>query len=130
MKFFTLFLKTSLRVILKHLEKKGAFREQSEGNWGAIREKTYCIVMSYAKLQILYFLRLHCGLQGPTSWLDKPAEISQSNWDNMKSVYTNVEDIDAFTGAISEIPVSGGLVGPTVACVLGQQFKNLMIGDR
>ena len=62
--------------------------------------------------------------------MDKPVEISQRNWENMASVYTNVEDIDAFTGAISEIPVSGGLVGPTVACVLGQQFKNLMIGDR
>ena len=48
----------------------------------------------------------------------------------MRSVYTNVEDIDAFTGAISEIPVSGGLVGPTVACILGLQFKNLITGDR
>ena len=48
----------------------------------------------------------------------------------MKSVYTNVEDIDAFTGVISEIPVSGGLVGPTVACILGQQFRDLILGDR
>ena len=48
----------------------------------------------------------------------------------MASVYTHVDDIDAFTGAISEISVSGGLVGPTVACILGQQFQNLMIGDR
>ena len=78
----------------------------------------------------MIFLRLFCGLQAPTSWDDKPAEMSESNWDNMRSVYTNVEDIDAFTGAISEIPVSGGLVGPTVACILGQQFKNLMLGDR
>ena len=78
----------------------------------------------------MIFLRFLCGLQAPTSWLDKPPEISQSNWDNMKSVYTNVEDIDAFTGAISEIPVSGGLVGPTVACILGLQFKNLITGDR
>ena len=78
----------------------------------------------------MIFFRLYCGLQAPTSWDDKPAEISQSNWDNMKSVYTNVEDIDAFTGAISEIPVSGGIVGPTVACILGHQFQNLMIGDR
>ena len=47
-------------------------------------------------------------MQAPTSWEDKPDEISQSNWDNMESVYTNVEDIDAFTGAISEIPVHIG----------------------
>ena len=48
----------------------------------------------------------------------------------MASVYAKVEDIDAFTGALSEMPVAGGLVGPTMACILGQQFKNLMIGDR
>ena len=76
------------------------------------------------------FFRLYCGLQAPTSWLDKPTDISQSNWDNIKSVYNKVEDIDAFTGAISEIPVAGGIVGPTVACILGQQFQNLMVGDR
>ena len=77
-----------------------------------------------------FCFRLLCGLQAPTSWEDKPTQISQSNWDNMESVYTNVEDIDAFTGALSELPVEGGLVGPTVACILGQQFRNLMIGDR
>ena len=76
------------------------------------------------------FFREHCGLQAPTSWLDKPADISQSNWENMESVYTRVEDIDAFTGAISEIPVPGGLVGPTVACILGKQFRDLLLGDR
>ena len=48
----------------------------------------------------------------------------------MKSVYTNVADIDVFTGAMSEKSVSGGLVGATIACVLGKQFKDLMAGDR
>ena len=48
----------------------------------------------------------------------------------MKSVYTNVADIDVFTGAMSEKSVSGGLLGATIACVLGKQFKNLMVGDR
>ena len=90
-----------------------------------------CTVFFKTSLQILViFLRLYCGLQAPTSWLDKPTDISQSNWDNIKSVYNKVEDIDAFTGAISEIPVAGGIVGPTVACILGQQFQNLMVGDR
>ena len=117
------------RVILKHSRSNGAFNKQSEGNERALREQIHCIVLSYPRKQIKFF-RLHCGLQGPTSWLDKPAQISQSNWENMESVYTNVEDIDAFTGAISEIPVPGGLVGPTVACILGQQFRDLILGDR
>ena len=74
--------------------------------------------------------RAFCGLSVPSSWSDKPEDISQKNWDNIKSVYTNVADIDVFTGAISEKSVSGGLVGATFACVLGKQFKNLMEGDR
>ena len=74
--------------------------------------------------------REHCNLAKPSSWENKPAEITQRNWDNLRSVYTNVEDIDPFTGAISETSVQGGLVGPTIACILGEQFKNLMTGDR
>ena len=66
----------------------------------------------------------------PSVWEDKPENIGQQNWMNMQAVYTNVEDIDAFTGAMSESPVPGGLVGATVACILGHQFKNLMDGDR
>ena len=89
-----------------------------------------------ASLQILnyIFLRLQCGLQAPTSWADKPAEISESNWDNMKSVYDSVEDIDAFTGGVSERniaePGKDGLVGKTFACIIGLQFVNLKKGDR
>ena len=74
--------------------------------------------------------RAFCGLSVPSSWKDKPEDISQTNWDNMKSVYTNVADIDVFTGSLSEKSVSGGVVGATIACVLGKQFKNLMVGDR
>ena len=66
----------------------------------------------------------------PADWEEKPEDISQQNWNNIRSVYSNVEDIDAFTGAISETQLSGGLVGATVACILGNQFKNLMEGDR
>ena len=48
----------------------------------------------------------------------------------MRSVYTNVTDIDAFTGSMSEKSVTGGIVGPTIACILGTQFKNPKEGDR
>ena len=71
-----------------------------------------------------------CGLSVPGDWDSKPEDITQQNWDNINSVYANVEDIDAFTGAMSETPVPGGLVGATVACILGHQFINLMGGDR
>ena len=79
---------------------------------------------------MLFLFRELCGLTVPVNWSDRPEDISQQNWDNMNSVYSDVEDIDAFTGAMSETSVPGGLVGATIACILGKQFKNLMDGDR
>ena len=43
-----------------------------------------------------------CGLSVPSNWNDKPKDISQGNWENLKLAYDNVADIDAFTGGVSE----------------------------
>ena len=48
----------------------------------------------------------------------------------LSSAYEHVDDIDLFTGGLAERPVVGGVVGPTFACILGQQFLNLRKGDR
>jgi hypothetical protein len=44
-------------------------------------------------------------------------------------VSRDLDDIDLFPGAMAERPVSGGLVGPTFACILAQQFSNLKKGS-
>ncbi|VDI03777.1 Hypothetical predicted protein, partial [Mytilus galloprovincialis] len=48
----------------------------------------------------------------------------------LSSVYRHPEDIDLMSGAMAERPVSGGIVGPTFACLLGQQFALFKTGDR
>ena len=48
----------------------------------------------------------------------------------LKQIYFSVEDIDLFTGGLSEVPLKGALVGPTFACVIGIQFQKAKKCDR
>ena len=48
----------------------------------------------------------------------------------MAGVYSSVNDIDLITGGLAESSVSGGVIGPTFACIIGKQFNALMFGDR
>lgn len=42
----------------------------------------------------------------------------------------SVDDVDLFTGGLSEKPNRGALVGPTFGCLVGRQFHYLRRGDR
>ena len=42
----------------------------------------------------------------------------------------HVDDVDVFVGAMLEDHIPGGIVGPTFACMLAHQFKNLKVADR
>ena len=42
----------------------------------------------------------------------------------------HVDDIDLFVGGLAESPLSGAVVGPTFACLLGQQFQIIKKADR
>jgi len=45
-------------------------------------------------------------------------------------LYAHPDDVDFFVGGMSEKPVSGGLLGWTFLCVVGDQFARVKKGDR
>ncbi|XP_037952531.1 uncharacterized protein LOC119683009 [Teleopsis dalmanni] len=74
--------------------------------------------------------RIPCGLTAITSWDDFANVVGPESARRIGHAYRNVHDIDLFVGGIAERPVVGGLVGPTFACIIAQQFSNSRKGDR
>lgn len=74
--------------------------------------------------------RKACGLRSLTSWSNRPKEHDEEYWKKLQKVYESVYDIDLYVGAIAETGVRGGSVGPTFACLIGDQFSRLKRGDR
>lgn len=64
--------------------------------------------------------------------VDKPnVELNLQTASKVSSVYATVDDIDLFLGGVAEIPLSsGGLLGPTFACLVGETFQKIKYGDR
>ena len=74
--------------------------------------------------------REQCGLKRFEDWEQLEDVMDKTTVSRIENVYENVDDIDLFTGGMAEKPVVGGIVGPTFACIIGQQFLNLRNGDR
>ncbi|CAD6993643.1 unnamed protein product [Ceratitis capitata] len=74
--------------------------------------------------------RVPCGLTSVNSWDDFANVVGPQSAQRISHAYRSVHDIDLFVGGIAERPVVGGLVGPTFACIIAQQFSNSRKGDR
>ena len=74
--------------------------------------------------------RRPCGLLPIKTWGDLARVMSVETAERFRSLYGDVGDIDLYSGGLAEKPVRGGLVGPTFACIIAQQFANLRKGDR
>ncbi|XP_071477117.1 salivary peroxidase/catechol oxidase-like [Diadema antillarum] len=74
--------------------------------------------------------RQWCGLRRARSFNDLANEFEAGALVKFQRTYRHVDDIDLFVAAISERPVRGGLMGPTLSCIIGQQFQRLKFGDR
>ena len=44
--------------------------------------------------------------------------------------FSHVDDVDLFNAGVSEFALSGAVLGPTFACIIARQFKNIKFGDR
>ena len=71
-----------------------------------------------------------CGLPKICSWGARPAEISPENWETLRHTYALPMDIDLFPGGLAEEPVNGGILGETFSCLVSEQFRKLIQGDR
>ena len=71
-----------------------------------------------------------CQNQKRNFFFCSPFNIEHALWNSIRALYDNVEDIDPFTGGMSEDPIEGGLIGAMFACIIGEQFKRLKDGDR
>uniref|UniRef100_A0A0K0FH87 peroxidase n=1 Tax=Strongyloides venezuelensis TaxID=75913 RepID=A0A0K0FH87_STRVS len=48
----------------------------------------------------------------------------------LAKAYKSPDDVDLYVGAMLEDPVVGGLIGSTLSCLVGNQFKRSRDGDR
>jgi hypothetical protein len=48
----------------------------------------------------------------------------------LSELYSNVNEVDLFVGAMGERSSEGALLGPTFVCLVGDQFARLRRGDR
>ena len=71
-----------------------------------------------------------CQLQPVRSWEDMAQFVHSDVVAIFKRAYKFVEDVDLFSALVSEFKAEGAIIGPTLTCLLGQQFSDLKFGDR
>ncbi|CDW54501.1 animal hem peroxidase family protein; animal haem peroxidase family protein [Trichuris trichiura] len=75
--------------------------------------------------------RQYCGLKRAQDFDDLSNEILDPNLrNNLQQGFRDVDNIDLYVGGLLEDPVIDGLVGPTFACLISEQFRRLRDGDR
>ncbi|WKX96698.1 hypothetical protein Q1695_012829 [Nippostrongylus brasiliensis] len=76
-------------------------------------------------------MRAFCGLPRAKDFEDFSDMILDRNLRvGLSRNYNTTDDVDFYVGSMLEDPVVGGLVGTTLSCVIGEQFKRLRDGDR
>ncbi|KAM9117460.1 eosinophil peroxidase-like [Pangshura tecta] len=75
--------------------------------------------------------RQFCGLSQPRNLAELSAVLRNTELArNFMNLYGTPNNIDIWIGALAEPFVPNGRVGPTMACIIGSQFRRLRDGDR
>ncbi|XP_037073970.1 eosinophil peroxidase-like [Pollicipes pollicipes] len=75
--------------------------------------------------------REFCGLPRVTDFFELNTVMSNNTASAYSDVYGHPDDMDLWSGVVSEKPLDGSMVGPTLACLIAeQQFRVLKEGDR
>lgn len=75
-------------------------------------------------------LRKFIGLTPINSMKEGPPEISSENWEDLAKVYKSPDEIDVYPAGLSETPLPGAILGPTMTFFVAEQFRMLKDGDR
>ena len=73
--------------------------------------------------------RQFCGLRRARTFREFN-EIPRETIADLEKIYKHPDDVDAFIGMASETPEKGSFLGPTAACIVGKQYRDLKFGDR
>ncbi|CAI5456137.1 unnamed protein product [Caenorhabditis angaria] len=75
--------------------------------------------------------RKFCNLSVPTEWDDlKQIVHNDTVISKLKILYGVPQNIDLWVGGVTERRTSEALMGPTLACIIADQFRRLRDGDR
>ncbi|CAG7734293.1 unnamed protein product [Allacma fusca] len=86
--------------------------------------------MNYLSSLNSWDTRKYCGLPGADGWDDLFGSMNNITVKRYAQIYVHPQDIDLWSGGVSERPLPGAMVGPTFACIIATQFSNARRGDR
>nr|XP_036673139.1 chorion peroxidase [Drosophila suzukii]XP_036673140.1 chorion peroxidase [Drosophila suzukii]XP_036673141.1 chorion peroxidase [Drosophila suzukii] len=73
--------------------------------------------------------RRHCRLPPVDTWEQMSLAIHNATLNTIMQIYESPQDVDVYTGALSEPPLEGAIFGPLLSCMVSDQFLRLKQGD-
>ncbi|XP_017874556.1 PREDICTED: chorion peroxidase [Drosophila arizonae] len=74
-------------------------------------------------------LRRHCGLPPVDTWELMAQAVDNATLASIRQIYDSPQDVDLYTGALSEPPLDGAIFGPLLSCLVSDQFMRIKLGD-